>query len=195
MAGLREKKKKNREERILNAAIELFGTKGYEKTTIEDIASASDLGVGTIYNYYSSKEKILLSIIKNTADENKLDEYIYGNSKNFEKSFSKLIESYFQSFLRFPRQIWREVLRATFGKQPDLLKMIESIDSLFIKKTVELLGKFDSPLKKEAKVLFAKTVYSILFYHILIYLSDDDKQIDDIKISLKKQISLVMKGI
>jgi AcrR family transcriptional regulator len=41
-----------------------FGRRGYEATTIRDIASAADLGTGTVYRLIGSKEELLASIMR-----------------------------------------------------------------------------------------------------------------------------------
>jgi len=45
---------------ILAAAVELIGSQGYERTTMKQIARAASLGDATIYNYFPSKEKLVL---------------------------------------------------------------------------------------------------------------------------------------
>ncbi|OZB90594.1 TetR/AcrR family transcriptional regulator [Paenibacillus sp. XY044] len=40
----------------------LFSTKGFKKTNIKEIAQSAGIGVGTFYNYYSSKERLFLEI-------------------------------------------------------------------------------------------------------------------------------------
>jgi len=47
-------------ERLFRAALTLFGKKGYAETTVEDITEAADVGKGTFFNYFPSKEHILL---------------------------------------------------------------------------------------------------------------------------------------
>lgn len=41
-----------------------FGRKGYEATTIRDIASAAGLGTGTVYRLIGSKDELLASIME-----------------------------------------------------------------------------------------------------------------------------------
>lgn len=41
---------------------EIFKTKGFKKTNISEIAKLAGIGVGTFYNYYSSKEQLFLEI-------------------------------------------------------------------------------------------------------------------------------------
>lgn len=48
-----------RKQQILTAAWECFADKGYEKTTIRDIAKALNLSTGTIYTYFKSKDEML----------------------------------------------------------------------------------------------------------------------------------------
>jgi len=64
MTGLREKKKSERKDRIFSAAVELFNEKGFSKTSMQDIADKADLAVGTLYNYFPSKNDLLLDIMQ-----------------------------------------------------------------------------------------------------------------------------------
>ena len=55
--------KRNRKNQILNAALKVFVVKGYSKTTMDDIVSASKLSKGALYHYYKSKKDLFLSLI------------------------------------------------------------------------------------------------------------------------------------
>ena len=44
--------------RILEAAIKVFARKGLSKTTISDIAAEADIGKGTVYEYFKSKDEV-----------------------------------------------------------------------------------------------------------------------------------------
>lgn len=52
-----------REEDFMKAAALLFAEKGYEQTSMEDIAKAADYATGTIYRYFESKEKLYYQIL------------------------------------------------------------------------------------------------------------------------------------
>src|ERR1051325_6827920 len=47
-------------DRLFRTALALFAKKGYAETTVEDITEAADLGKGTFFNYFPSKEHVLL---------------------------------------------------------------------------------------------------------------------------------------
>lgn len=49
---------KDKKERILKAALKLFGHFGLNKTTVDEIAKEARVGKGTIYHYYETKEQI-----------------------------------------------------------------------------------------------------------------------------------------
>src|SRR5881398_3963057 len=48
-------------ERLFRAALNLFAEKGFAETTVEDITEAADVGKGTFFNYFPSKDHILLA--------------------------------------------------------------------------------------------------------------------------------------
>ena len=61
--GRRERKKLQSRRTILEAAISEFSKKGYKDTSVADIMSTADLGIGTFYNYFNSKEDLLFSLL------------------------------------------------------------------------------------------------------------------------------------
>lgn len=49
---------------ILDAAVRLFGVRGFNETTVEEIAEAAGVAKGTIYLYFPSKDHILMALKK-----------------------------------------------------------------------------------------------------------------------------------
>lgn len=62
--GLRERKKLIRLQKIVASARKLFVEKGFNTTTIQDIAAEADVGLGTLYLYAKSKEDLLVLVFK-----------------------------------------------------------------------------------------------------------------------------------
>ena len=48
-------------ERLFRSALDLFAQQGFSDTTVEDITNAADLGKGTFFNYFPSKDHLLLA--------------------------------------------------------------------------------------------------------------------------------------
>ncbi len=59
----RDRKKIATRSQILAAAIDLFSRRGLDAVTIEEIAAAADVGKGTIYNYFATKEDIVVAFM------------------------------------------------------------------------------------------------------------------------------------
>jgi len=58
-----EQAKQDNRAAILKAAGELFAEKGFESTTTRDIALRAGLAVGTMFNYFPSKETMAMSMV------------------------------------------------------------------------------------------------------------------------------------
>ena len=60
--GRRERRGSETRERLFRSAMNLFRERGFHSTTVEDITNAADVGKGTFFNYFPSKEHILTAL-------------------------------------------------------------------------------------------------------------------------------------
>jgi TetR/AcrR family transcriptional regulator len=61
--------KEIREKQIKEAALKLFSAKGFHNTTVTQIAEEADLGKGTIYWYWKSKEDLAFSLVSDMLQD------------------------------------------------------------------------------------------------------------------------------
>ena len=66
--GLRERKKQRTREQIIEAAMGLFADRGYQATTIADIASAAEVAPRTFFSYFPSKEAVVFHNVERDLD-------------------------------------------------------------------------------------------------------------------------------
>jgi len=69
MQTLRQRKKAESRQNMLDAAKQLFIKNGYSKTTMEDIADQAGFGVATLYNYFKTKEGMFAAMAHDDMSE------------------------------------------------------------------------------------------------------------------------------
>src|ERR1700724_2562140 len=57
----RQRRSAETRERLFRAALRLFAEKGFAETTVEDVTNAADVGKGTFFNYFPSKDHLLIA--------------------------------------------------------------------------------------------------------------------------------------
>lgn len=80
---LTEEEQARRRKEIFNASVHLFLDKGFNETSMREIAEAAGIGKSTLYDYFPSKDDILLSFVeeelqKLTEEVKKIDEQNVG---------------------------------------------------------------------------------------------------------------------
>ncbi len=54
---------------IIDVALEMFSKKGFQQTTVQEIAEAAGVGKGTIYRFFDSKEDLVSSLVEFAIDD------------------------------------------------------------------------------------------------------------------------------
>ncbi|KNE81841.1 MULTISPECIES: TetR family transcriptional regulator [Streptomyces] len=72
--GLRERKKRRTRDALIRSALELFTTRGYEETTVDDIAEAAGVSQRTFFRYFPGKEAVAFSV-HDLVEEHFLDAF------------------------------------------------------------------------------------------------------------------------
>jgi AcrR family transcriptional regulator len=84
----KERERLAREQEVLEAAEKLFVSKGYESTTMEEIAKAAEFTKRTVYQYFTSKENLFFAVILSGVKQ--MFTYIDGEVKAGKDGFEKL---------------------------------------------------------------------------------------------------------
>lgn len=107
--------KADKREHIMNTAIELFAVKGFEGTSIRDLAAAAGVNIAMINYYFGSKEKLFESIVEQKAAYTRVEltEVVNNSSLSDMEKIEKIIEGYVERIFRnryFHRVIHQEMM-------------------------------------------------------------------------------------
>lgn len=127
-------------QRILDTALGLFATRGYEKTTMREIASEAGYSLGLAYRYFASKEELVLELYRKLVDQLEEQAGILAPGSLADR-FQQIILRQFE--LMKPH---RETLGAMFGP------------ALNPRAGAGLFGENTSDVRRQARAIYIKIV-------------------------------------
>jgi AcrR family transcriptional regulator len=153
----------DKREHIIEVAIDLFSEKGYEGTSIRDLAAQADVNIAMINYYFGSKEKLFESILQSKAYyiKEKLDEIILNKSLSDIEKMDAVIESYVNRLLtqhKFQTIIHQELMLQQRSA------LYEEILIVFLKNKEAIKSIIESGINKKSfkKVDAELTIASII---------------------------------
>jgi AcrR family transcriptional regulator len=138
----RGKEKDSRKKLILKSARALFFKKGFNKVTVDEIAKVSELGKGSIYLYFNSKEEIYAQILLNDIDNFNQQVSVLLNKKS--PASDLLVEFsciYVDFFLNDP-ELFRILM--TYMLQPAKMNLSKELNSQILSanaRSIDVIGK------------------------------------------------------
>ncbi len=132
----------DKKEQIINKAIELFAQKGFEGTSIRDLANSAGVNIAMINYYFGSKEKLFECLVAHKAAYTRglLDEIVNDNSLSDIEKIDRIIDNYITRIFTnriFHRVIHQEMmLNQRESLQQAIVKVLFP-NSLTIKKVIE----------------------------------------------------------
>ncbi len=139
---LRQRKKLETRERILSAGLAAFARRGFDGCTIDEIAVAAGVGKGTVYNYFRTKEDLVVSFMVEVERHAQREASRLSQARgSLESTLTRFVEYQFQlkerhyPFVRVflaqlcgkatPQDAW--VAEASAALDPPLIQLFESL--------------------------------------------------------------------
>jgi len=200
MEGLRQRQTREREARILRAAEALFTRKkGYGRTSMQEIAKRSKLAVGTLYNYFPSKPKILLAIVaRDTREGLSAGEAVLKRPpRDPVRAVEKVMDHAIAPYAMHDRELWRQLVAAAMT-DPELTEGVFRADRMMIGLLSTLLGEMQArgDLRRGVEPgRAAIALYSAFFSWFFTYLASDSVAFDDVRAQLRASVRLILHGV
>lgn len=138
----RGKEKDNRRKLILASARSLFFKKGFSKVTVDEIAKSSELGKGSIYLYFNSKEEIYAQILLNDIDNfNRQVSVLFDKGSSASDLLAEFSYIYIDFFLR-DSELFRILM--TYMLHPAKMNLSEKLNSQILNanaRSINVIGR------------------------------------------------------
>lgn len=183
----KERERIFRRKEIMEAAVKFFADKGYNSTTLEEIAGTAEFGKGTLYNYFQGKEEIYKAIVDDVIENL---ETIVKKADSDAKTFAEFVRNYTKdlfeycltnhyAFLLFVREIAHLDRDYRNFNYDELISKYSGIRDVFIKQ-IEHAMKTKEIKKYNIKQLVIFYDYMVFPYiHHLIACPHPDINVDE----------------
>jgi len=196
--GLRERNKAEKLQRIRAAASTLFIERGYDDTTMREIAQRADIGFGTLFTYASDKRDLLFLIFN---DE--LEDVVSDATRSAQKQdvFLEQLLAFFRCFYRFfarqpalSRLVLRELTFYVEGKQAEQFQksretLLQSLVVLTAQAQAD--GRIAS---RETPAILARALLSAYTGELRYWLGDDAPDLKAGLAQLRRMLRLQIEG-
>ena len=194
------KQKRNTREEILDVALSLFSTKGYDATSLSDISAMLGVSKAALFKHFDSKEEILFSVMKMMDEEDRnraRDMNVPEDRKSeSEEDYRYINKDDFISYALSQFEYWTENKRALeyrkflslerLRREELRIKWEENFVSgplSYTKDVMEALG-IDGYEKK------AMRLWSLMFLSYFLFDSGEDKE--KLKTNLKEEFETLL---
>ena len=189
-----------RREQILEAATKVFAEKGFRAARMQEVAATAGVANGTVYNYFASKDELLLALLEELSEHEWCAEQITElRSGAVEAVFSQQLKQRFQRLLE-QKELWRVVLpelivnpelrqrgcERLIGSTTDLEAVFEGLSA----------GNQALSTPPTATTMVRAVAGSVLGVFVLALLGDDktEKEADAIIETLAKAFAATLRG-
>jgi AcrR family transcriptional regulator len=139
---------KDKREHIMEVAVELFATNGFEGTSIRQLAQGANVNIAMIHYYFGSKEKLFETLLEQKATymRNRIEAVEANKSLSEIEKLDQIIEDYVSRFLSQP-EFHRVLQQELLVSQRELLH--QNVISLFVKNTQNVVAIIEKGIRKK----------------------------------------------
>ena len=194
--GIREEKKKELQQKIESAARSLFLEKDFAEVTMSQIAKRADVGLGTAYNYYASKEELFL-IAGGTS-------FVFGegmaipNKLTSKEELVDVIVSEMRRLTEIDILTWRislSSLTKAAEKKPHLFLDLVQMDHQFllsVENALQELQKMGQLSEKKEISILIDLIYHTLFSSFLMFIYQEEPSFEVFEKEVKIKLSYLL---
>lgn len=194
MAGLRERQKADRNQRMLEAAAHLFREVGYGAARIEDIAAAAGVSASTFYNYFGTKGDVLLALVAMEVEEVLAAgaAVVADPPPDVAAALAALISVYFDhSLVWLSKEMWRTAV-ALWVAEPDtpFSRRYTELDGLLCDQVSDLVAGLQRRGQVRAGVdarAAGATVFNTLNMMFIAFVRDESMSLPRLKATVAQQ--------
>ena len=199
--GLRERQKTKRRTRIKSAARKQFLSQGYPATNMETIADEAEVGVATVYNYFGSKGKLLVEILR--EDFTVLAEAAQQVLACPPANASEGVLTFMEHYQRF-QDNWehKDLLVAVMGPgiaaEPALGELSMEVEGILKQQLNSLLSYYQESgaIRQGIDIHDAALIIFYIFnQHFIEFVSLDGESFEIMKADMDRQISFFVNAI
>jgi len=190
----RERKKDATRERIAVAALELFSERGYEATTVDDIAARADVAKGTFFNYYPRKEAVLDALAERTITElQEVTRRLLASRAHSRRKLVTFVHEISRRHLRNPRLARVHVTRLMASRYDPTHGIAARIRSL-VQSLIEQ-GQSAGELRRGIDAARASAVIQAMALGTLLAWFASDTPRFDLEEELQNRLALILDGL
>ncbi|CAI9387027.1 TetR/AcrR family transcriptional regulator [Niallia sp. Sow4_A1] len=162
-----------RKQHVMQQAHELFIENGFQQTSIQDILAASNISKGTFYNYFSSKNELLISIFKNiyTELEWQRKQLLIGQDKADSTLFIKQIEMLIKTNNQYKIiSLFEEILFTNDEELKNYIKnrRVHELNWVY-NRLVDICGSKNKTYLLDCSIMLMGMIHSTIYMHTLVY--------------------------
>ena len=167
------------QEKVLDAAVELFSSNGYNATSIRDIAARVGMTISNIYYYYGSKEGLLIAILERVSRRivEGLSEIVKSDVGPLER-FKLLLKAHFNLLVNIGRKeanvLFLEEENVSRFRKPFQIELMN-----IYRKELELLQSLGYAKQGNITIL-AFNIFGVINWHLRWYKPGGKMTLDEI---------------